>query len=137
MWLIHQFDSLPSFRRLQEYPNMAKAKTPRTNTSSKNQRLDSLNRNHHRPKCRPPQPELKEIKRTLSEVRQNVFLSTWTRKSADRALRTVGTARTRTWARKLEHWMIGSRKCCPVQRAAPASRRHSARLTTSLRNLRG
>jgi len=72
MWLIHQFDSLLRLGDCKEYPNMAKAKTPRTNTRS--------NTNGSTPETvttaaemQAAQPELKEIKRTLSEVRQNVI----------------------------------------------------------------
>jgi hypothetical protein len=71
MWLIHQFDSLLRLGDCKEYPNMAKTKTPRTNTRSKT--------NGSTPETvtttaemQAAQPELKEIKRALSEVRQNV-----------------------------------------------------------------
>jgi hypothetical protein len=37
MWLIHQFDSFLNLGICKEYPTMAKAKTPRTNGSSRKQ----------------------------------------------------------------------------------------------------
>jgi len=99
MWLIHQFDSLLHLGDCKEYPNMAKAKTPRTNTSSKTNGLDPETVTTTA-EMQAAQPELKEIKRTLSEVRQNVIPINLDEEIRRRGLRTVGTARTRTWARK-------------------------------------
>jgi len=70
MWLVHQFDSL-LLGDCKEYPKMAKAKTPRTNTRTKT--------NGSTPETpitttemQALQPELKELKKALSEVRKNL-----------------------------------------------------------------
>jgi Protein of unknown function (DUF2934) len=70
MWLLHQFDSLLHLGDCKEYPIMAKAKTPRNTTSKQN----SVNAETPATPTIPSETksEIREVKRSLLEVRKNI-----------------------------------------------------------------
>jgi hypothetical protein len=68
MWLIHQFDSLLHLGDCKEYPTMAKAKNPRTNTPKNGAAVEN-----QVVAATETQPQIKELKKPTPEVRKNVF----------------------------------------------------------------
>jgi hypothetical protein len=69
MWLIHQFDSLLNLGICKEYPNMAKAKTPRTSTEKTNgvtvaQPVTTTSI--------PSVSEIREVRTTVPDARKNI-----------------------------------------------------------------
>jgi hypothetical protein len=121
MWLIHQFDSLLYLGDCKEYPNMAKAKTPRTNNRSKT--------NGTAPETvtttaemQAAQPELKEIKKVISEVRQNVVPINLDEEIRRRAYE-LWEQRGHEPGHENEHWLIAEKE---VTARYNVQRQHSA-----------
>jgi len=108
MWLIHQFDSLLHLGICKEYPIMAKAKTPRTNTNTE--------KTNGAPVAPPLSAspgesisEIREVRRTAPDARKNIVpinLDEEIRKRADELWEENGRAS----GRDDEYWLSAERE---------------------------
>jgi hypothetical protein len=69
MWLIHQFDSLLNLGICKEYPIMAKAKTPRTNSEKTNGAPVAP---PVTAASAPSISEIREVRTTVPDARKNI-----------------------------------------------------------------
>ena len=101
---------------------MAKAKTPRTNTSSRTNGSTTPETVTTTAEMQAAQPELKEIKRTLSEVRQNVIPINLDEEIRRRAYE-LWEQRGHEPGHENEHWLIAEQE---IAARYNVQRQHSA-----------
>jgi hypothetical protein len=120
MWLIHQLDSLLHLGDCKEYPNMAKAKTPRTTRSKTNgSEPETVTTTAE---MQAAQPDLKEIKKVLSEVRQNVIPINLDEEIRRRAYE-LWEQRGHEPGHENEHWLLAEKE---VTARYSVQRQHTA-----------